>query len=53
MSSVGDNEIVTINETIIADFYLKCRDKGRLSFYVDFIGYYCEKSKVNYERYAG
>ena len=53
MSQVPENEIVTINETIISDFYIKCRERSRLSFYVDFIGYYCQKATVNYEKFAG
>ena len=37
----------------MSDFHMKCKDKSRLSFYVDFIAHYCSKSKVNYEKYAG
>ena len=52
MSQAPDSYIVTVNEQVITDFYLKCKDKGRERFYVDFIAYYCQHSKNNYERYA-
>lgn len=41
-----------INEQIITDFYNKCRQMERLGFYVDFIAYYCQNTKANYEKFA-
>lgn len=52
IAAVPENEIVTINEQIISDFHFRCKDKNRLSLYVDFIGYYCHNSTVNYEKFA-
>ena len=52
IAQASEDEIVTINEQIIADFHFRCKDKQRLGFYVDFIAYYCTNSKVNYEKYA-
>ena len=52
ISAVQENEILTVNEQIIEIFHEKCQQKGRLSFYVDFIGYYCQNVKFNYEKFA-
>ena len=53
LSAVSENEIQTINDTIIEDFYSRCKEKGRLAFYVDFIAHYCLHSNINYEKFAG
>jgi hypothetical protein len=45
-------EISTVNEQVISEFYLQCRQRDRLAFYVDFIAYYCTHAKVNYEKFA-
>lgn len=37
---------------MISEFHIACQKRDRLSFYVDFIAYYCANAKVNYEKFA-
>jgi hypothetical protein len=52
ISQVPENDIVSVNDQIITDFYTQCNKRGRLGLYVEFITYYCANTKVNYEKFA-
>ena len=52
ISQVPENDIISVNDQVIADFYSQCSKRGRLGLYVEFITYYCTNSKVNYEKFA-
>jgi hypothetical protein len=52
LSQAPENDIISVNDQVISEFYNQCFKRGRLGFYVDFITYYCTNSKVNYEKFA-
>jgi len=52
ISQVPENDIVSVNDQVITDFYTQCSKRGRLGLYVEFITYYCTNAKLNYEKFA-
>ena len=52
ISQAPEAEMQTINEQVISDFYIQCKQRDRMAFYVDFIAFFCIKVKVNYEKFA-
>jgi hypothetical protein len=49
---VPEPEIATLNMDTIDRFYVRCKELGRLNFYVDFLAYYCRFTICSYEDFA-
>ena len=52
VSQAPEAEVSMINEDLISDFYYKCKTRGRLGFYAEFIAYYCQHTAGSYEKFA-